>query len=285
MTNAAAKDKPKETGAALAAADAELHAADEAIADASRYAEEIQSTGEHGGEEAPVARVELTPEERAAVSRQIAKRQRQMGTAELDRLYPNAIVVNVGLKVNDPNIASSASRFLGLTDRTLYLINRFGSRFMSDTEVETTRTSIRELIEQYATEARQALEQGRLLVEKSRAEIDDWLTPTYTSTTLEKEFAVKARDTMTLVRALRQWDDAILNFASLEFNDGATIGQIDTMRVRERTLFMKVNRQCIRAVRAFNRRREEAGKKRANKAKATEAEQVAPASEAAEASA
>lgn len=270
MPKAAAKDQVQDNTTALAAADAELNAADAAIAEASKYAEAAQATGEHGGEEAPLVRTELTPEERAAVSRQIAKRQRQMGTAELERLYPSAIVVNVDLKVNDPNIASSAARFLGLTDRTLYLINRFGSRFMTDSEVETTRASIRELIEQYALEARQSLEQGQLLVEKTRGNRDDWLTPSYTSTTLEAGFAVKARDTMTLVRALRQWDEAILQFASLEFNDGASLGQIDTMRVRERTLFMQVNRQCIRAVKAFNRRRAEAAQKRINKAKAEE---------------
>lgn len=283
MPKAAAKDQVQENTAALVAADAELNAADAAIAEASQYAEAAQATGEHGGEEAPLVRTELTPEERAAVSRQIAKRQRQMGTAELERLYPSAIVVNVDLKVNDPNIASSAARFLGLTDRTLYLINRFGSRFMTDSEVETTRASIRELIEQYALEARQSLEQGQLLVEKTRGNRDDWLTPSYTSTTLEAGFAVKARDTMTLVRALRQWDEAILQFASLEFNDGASLGQIDTMRVRERTLFMQVNRQCIRAVKAFNRRRAEAAQKRINKAKAEE--QQVTATEPAEATA
>ncbi|MFC7436197.1 hypothetical protein ACFQNJ_16945 [Hydrogenophaga bisanensis] len=283
MPKAAAKDQVQDNTTALAAADAELNAADAAIAEASKYAEAAQATGEHGGEEAPLVRTELTPEERAAVSRQIAKRQRQMGTAELERLYPSAIVVNVDLKVNDPNIASSAARFLGLTDRTLYLINRFGSRFMTDSEVETTRASIRELIEQYALEARQSLEQGQLLVEKTRGNRDDWLTPSYTSSTLEAGFAVKARDTMTLVRALRQWDEAILQFASLEFNDGASLGQIDTMRVRERTLFMQVNRQCIRAVKAFNRRRAEAAQKRINKAKAEE--QQVTATEPAEATA
>lgn len=283
MPKAAAKDQVQDNTTALAAADAELNAADAAIAEASKYAEAAQATGEHGGEEAPLVRTELTPEERAAVSRQIAKRQRQMGTAELERLYPSAIVVNVDLKVNDPNIASSAARFLGLTDRTLYLINRFGSRFMTDSEVETTRASIRELIEQYALEARQSLEQGQLLVEKTRGNRDDWLTPSYTSTTLEAGFAVKARDTMTLVRALRQWDEAILQFASLEFNDGASLGQIDTMRVRERTLFMQVNRRCIRAVKAFNRRRAEAAQKRINKAKAEE--QQVTATEPAEATA
>lgn len=276
MPKAAAKDQVKENTTALAAADAELNAADAAIADATQYAEAAQATGEHGGATAPLDRKELAPEEREALSRQIASRQRQMGSDELERLYPSAIVVNVDIKVNAPNLASSAQRFLGLTDRTLYVINRFGSRFMSDSEVEVTRASIREHIEQYAQEARQSLEQAKLLVEKASSNRDDWLTPSYTSSTLEVKFGVKARDTMTLVRALRDWDEAILQFATLEFNDGASIGQIDTMRLRERTLFMQVNRQCIRAVKAFNRRRAEAAQKRINKAKAEE-QQVAAA--------
>ncbi|MBS3912799.1 MAG: hypothetical protein KGZ70_13530 [Hydrogenophaga sp.] len=245
-----------------AVVDAEMAAAEAAIADANQFAQATQQTGEHGGEAAPIEPQELSPEERAQVARQIARRQRKYGAAELERQYPSAIVVNVDLKLNDPNIASSASRFLGLTDRTLYLINRFGSRFMSDVEVETTRASIRELIEAYALEARQAVEQGEVMVAKAKESNDDWLSPCYTSSTLEAGFGVKARDTMTLVRALRMWDEAILHFASLEFNDGATIGQIDTMRLRERNLFLKVNRQCIRAVRAFNRRRAEAANKR-----------------------
>ena len=276
IPKAAAKDQVQDNTTALAAADAELNAADAAIADATQYAEAAQATGEHGGATAPLDRKELTPEEREALSRQIASRQRQMGNDELERLYPSAIVVNVDIKVNAPNLASSAQRFLGLTDRTLYVINRFGSRFMSDSEVEVTRASIREHIEQYAQEARQSLEQAKLLVEKASSNRDDWLTPSYTSSTLEVKFGVKARDTMTLVRALRDWDEAILQFATLEFNDGASLGQIDTMRLRERTLFMQVNRQCIRAVKAFNRRRAEAAQKRINKAKAEE-QQVAAA--------
>jgi len=283
MPKAAAKDQVQDNTTALAAADAELNAADAAIADATQYAEAAQATGEHGGATAPLDRKELTPEEREALSRQIASRQRQMGNDELERLYPSAIVVNVDIKVNAPNLASSAQRFLGLTDRTLYVINRFGSRFMSDSEVEVTRASIREHIEQYAQEARQSLEQAKLLVEKASSNRDDWLTPSYTSSTLEVKFGVKARDTMTLVRALRDWDEAILQFATLEFNDGASLGQIDTMRLRERTLFMQVNRQCIRAVKAFNRRRAEAAQKRINKAKAEE--QQVTATEPAEATA
>lgn len=248
-------------------ADSELAAAEAAIRDATSFADATHQSGETGADGVQVARTELSKDEREALSRDIAKRQRKLGTAELERLYPSAIVVNVDLKLNDPNIASSASRFLGLCDRTLYLINRFGSRFMTDSEVETTRGSIQTRIDSYALEAAQALEQGLALVGKAQeAGGEDWLSPSYTSATMDTQFSVKAKPTMNLVRALRAWDDAILQFAALEFNDGATVGQINTLRLRERKLVMDINRQCIRTINAFyKRQRDNSNKRRSQK--------------------
>lgn len=243
----------------VAAAATELAAAEEAINDASAFAEASRLSGDVGAEAGKVERTELTPTERADLSRKIAARQRNLGKAELEKQYPSALVVNVALKLNDPNIASSASRFLGLADRVLYLVNRFGFRFMSEAEIETIRASIRDRIEMYALEAVQAVEQGKTLITEAqaKAEIDDWLSPEYSSSSLETEFAVKARETMQLVKALRSWDEAILMFASLEFNSGATIGQIDTLRHRERRLFMDIHRTCVRTINAFYKRQKD----------------------------
>lgn len=250
----------------VAAAVSELAAAEEAIQDATAFAEASHQSGDVGADAGRIERTELTATERAALARKIASRQRSLGMAELEKQYPSALVVNVALTLNDPNIASSATRFLGLADRVQYLVNRFGFRFMSEAEIEAIRVSIREQIEVYAQEAAQAMEQGKMLIAEARAKAqergDDWLSPEYSSSSLQTEFAVKARETMQLVKASRSWDEAILMFASLEFNAGADIGQIDTLRHRERRLFMNIHRICVRTINAFYKRQKDKAKPR-----------------------
>lgn len=260
--SSALADASDATDEKTVAANNELEAAQEAISEASAFADASQQSGDVTADTGRVERTELTPAERATLSRKIAAKQRNLGRAELDRQYPSALVVNVALKLNDPNIASSATRFLGLADRVQYLVNRFGFRFMSEAEIETIRGHIRERIDVYAKEAAQAVEQGNTLIDeaKGKAGSDEWLSPTYSTSSLETEFAVKARETMTLVKALRSWDEAILMFASLEFNEGATIGQIDTLRHRERRLFMDIYRVCVLTINAFYKRQKEKAK-------------------------
>jgi hypothetical protein len=262
--------KTSNDAAAAISADTELVAAEAAIEEASTFADAAVSAGEVGQGAKRIDRKELTSEQRGQLSREIARRQRKLGQYELERFYESAIVVPMDVKLNNPHIASSATRFLGLTDRTLYMVNRFGSRFMSEADIDATREAVNKKIQRYEEEAAQALSQGLALTSEAKKENPDWLSPVYTSAALDTGFQVKTRDTVRLIKALRVWDQAILEFATLEFNDSATINQLETMRVRERSMFLDINTQCIRTIRAFYKRRNEAANKRSKAAVAEE---------------
>lgn len=241
------------------AADAEAAAADAAIDEAVEYANASISAGDSGQDIKPIERAQLSREERAALSRKIARRQRDLGIRELERAYPGTIVVPAGIAIGDPNIASSAQRFLGLTDRTLYLLNRFGSRFMGAVEVAKVNEIMEGLIQKYVDEARDSLSQGRLLTERAKVANanngDQWFEPQYTSKTLDISFGVKTRPALAIVRALQQWDAAIVEFAALDFNGEGDVDQIDSLRQRERRLFSDINRLCLRTIANVSRRR------------------------------
>lgn len=251
-------------------ADKEHAAAEQAISDAEKYANAAQQAGDAGEDAKPIQRTELTSEQRRELARKTAKRQRNLGQEELSRVYQGAIVVQRRIVVADPNIASSAIRFLGLVDRTYYLLNRFGLRYHTQSEVDVIRETLRSAVNAYCEEADSVMAQARELTHQAQQNTMDWLSPRYTSNTLEMDFDVKARDTMSLVRSLEVWDKAILEFAALEFNDTASIGQIDTMRQRERRLFMTVSKLCLRTIGGFSKRRVNlAGGKEADKQDAT----------------
>lgn len=262
---------PEKSPASGDSTDHEFVAAESAIDEAAAYANAAQAAGDAGEDAKPIERRELTLDERRELSRKIAKRQRKLGEDEFARLYPGTIVIQRQIVVADPAIASSANRFLPFVDRTLYLLNRFGNRYHTQAEVDAIRESIRALVDTYCNEAEAALSQGRELSEKAQENTMDWLTPTYTSNTLEKAFGVKARDTIKLILAMESWDKAILEFAALEFNDTASIGQIDTMRQRERRLFMGINRMCLRTIGGFSKRRDTMAQVKSEKAAPAEA--------------
>lgn len=236
--------------------DQQFVAAEQAIEEAAAYANASQAAGDAGEDAKPVQRTELSPEQRRELARKTAKRQRKIGDEELARVYPGTIVIQRSIVVSDPHLASSASRFLGLVDRTLYLVNRYGLRYHTQAEINTIRDTIRAAVDAYSSEAQAAVEQGQQLAQQAKAKIAEWLEPSYTSPTLEVNFGVKARDTISLIRALETWDKAILEFAGLEFNDTASIGQIDTLRQRERRLFMILSRLCLRTIGGFSKRRD-----------------------------
>ena len=266
--------------------DAELAAADLAIDDAAQYANQAQAAGEVTGEATAIKKQELSSEERRALSRSLARRQRDLGMEEMARVYPSTLVVNTRVTLNDPNIASSAQRFLGLVDRTNHLLTRFGFRFHKEGEVDTIRQALHETIKNYCDEANATFQQGQKLAAQEREKVIDWLTPTYTSHTIDVEFGVKSRDTISIVRALEVWDAAIIEFAALEFNDSASIGQIDTLRQRERVLFYAISKHCFRIIASFSKRRTKlasvrstgaAAGEKGDKAEAATAEAVAEA--------
>lgn len=231
-------------------------AAESAIAEAVQFANNAQAAGDAGPDARPVERKELSTEERRELARKTAKKQSKLGLAELERIYPSTIVIPRHVAISDTNIASSAQRFLGLVDRTLYTLNRYGTYYHTQSEVDKIREVLRELIDTYTNEADAAVTQAKLLADKAKEEAVDWLEPAYTTSTLDVEFGVKARDTLRVITGLETWDRAILGFAALEFNDTASIGQIDTMRQRERRLFMAISRMCLRTIGGLSKRRD-----------------------------
>lgn len=238
--------------------DAEVLEAQQAIAEAVQYANESIVAGDAGSGVEMIKSKELSVEERRSLSRSLARKQRELGMREFERVYPNTIVVPADITIGDPNIASSARRFLGLLDRTLYLFYRLAPRYMGAVEFEKVRIVIEKQISEYIQEAKATLDQGRELVEraKSAAELngDPWFEPKYTTTTLNINFGVKTRQVLGVVRALQQWDQAVVLFAALDFNGEGEVNQIMTLRQRERRLFQAINRTCLRTIYHLNRR-------------------------------
>ena len=237
----------------------ELEAADaaEAINEAADYANQSIAAGD-AGTEAPMRMSELTPEERAIRMRYTARLQREMGAQELDRRYRGAMVVPTDIRIGDTHIASSSLRFLGLTDRTLFILNRYGTDHLDAAEFDQVQNALSELIESYINEGKQSLEQGQELLKKRKemADLDGepWFSPEYSTTALDIQFDVKSRLTLSLVQAVHNWDKAILEFGTLDFNGGGDAQQVETLRRRERRLFREINRMCVRIVRSLGAR-------------------------------
>lgn len=230
--------------------------------------------------EAPTT--ELTESERAARNAERIKqfvkraaRQRNQGRLEMERTYTGVMVVDRDLKIYDPHIASSVTRFLALTDKTIYLLGRIGSQYMSDAQLEKIRQSIQDKIEAYVTEGRQAVAVAAELSQKGRAENFMWIEPHYIAPALDYKFQVKSRNTLALEEATRHWDEAIRLMCEMEFNAHASASQINEIRLRERRLFSDINRHCASIIFGMSRRSMAAAEK-AKPAGEAVADQVDP---------
>jgi hypothetical protein len=215
--------------------------------------------GDPGQPIGPTEKKTYTKEERRAMNSAIAKRQKKLGDEELRKQYAGVIVIPRQVTLYDPAVASSALRFLGAFDRAVFLLNRYGNQFFTDKEAEAMRESLLNPVEKYLTEAEASLEQARLLTnqvkEKMLAPDEDWLDTKYTTPTFQYEVSVKVKETLRFIRALSTWEQAILEFAALEFNDSGSIGQISTMRGHERRLVSAVHIMSVRTIRGVQRRR------------------------------
>jgi len=233
--------------------------ADQDINEAVDFVNAGMSIDDPGQTIQPIEKRTYTKEERRKMNSAIAKKQKRLGAEELNKQYAGVIVIPRQVVLYDPAVASSALRFLGVFDRAAFLLNRYGTQFFSDKEVDAMRASLLDPIEKYLTEAEASLEQARLLTaqvkEKMLCPEEDWLDTKYTTPTFEFEVSVKVKETLRFIRGLSTWEQAILEFAALEFNDSASIGQISTMRGRERRLVRAVYIMSVRTIQGVQRRR------------------------------
>jgi|APLak6261666328_1056055.scaffolds.fasta_scaffold03236_2 hypothetical protein len=183
-----------------------------------------------------------------------AARQRQQGLKELERVYSGVMVVDREIKIFDPHIASSVTRFLGLTDKTIHLVGRIGRHFMSDAQIEKLQQSIQEMCDTYVQEGRQAAAVAAELSQKGRAANFMWIEPHYLAPALEVKFQVKSRSTLALAEAAQHWDEAIRLMCEMEFNACTTSSQISEVRLRERRLFAALNKHCVTIIMGMSRR-------------------------------
>lgn len=175
----------------------------------------------------------------------MATRQRKLGAAELARVYEGVMVVSRDMQLFDPNIASSAQRFLALTDRTLHMLHRNGHRFLTAGELQKLISRMNEMIGEYVDEAKKAVDStGQLVQEKKSASID-WIEPKYLKPVFSETVNIKSRPIIGMANALMNWDKAIHNLTELEFNDEAVSSQSNELRRRERHLFSTINRFAI----------------------------------------
>lgn len=217
--------------------------------------EAIRAEGDHSGaaksDDAPAMTDEQREEERRLRTERAIKqasRQRKLGSQELERVYEGVMVVARDVTLNDPNIASSAQRFLALSDRTLHLLNRNGHRFIGAAELKKLQDRMNEMMAEYVAEAKQAYESTRQLLEDKKGASLDWIEPHYVKAVFSQSVNIKTRPMVLVADALMQWDKAIHNLCELEFNDEASASQANQVRRRERHLFSSINRFCIQTV-------------------------------------
>jgi len=172
----------------------------------------------------------------------------------MKRQYAATMVVERELKIFDPHIASSVTRFLALTDKTLYLLGRIGGQYMTEAQIDKVRASIQERVTEYANEGRHSLDAAAELNRKGRDSRPMWIEPHYTGAALDENFQVKSRLTLALVDAAKHWDEAIRLMCEMEFNACASESQIGEMRIRERRQFAGLNRLCASVVMGMSRR-------------------------------
>lgn len=204
-----------------------------------------------GGPAAP-----MTTQDRAQRSRERAKRQREMGRLEMERTYNGVMVVQRKLKINDQNVASSVTRFLALTDKTVHLLKRLGAQMMTPAQSEELMGSLQEKIDEYCAEGKQSLAASSKMLEDGKAADTEfmWITPVYVSSTLEHEFRIKSRNVLGLIDAIENWDTVMAQLSELEFNGKVTASQVDEARVRERRLFNDLNFLCYKLVMGMSRK-------------------------------
>src|SRR6218665_1589419 len=247
-----------ETMQASAQARQGLEELDEAAKLAQEAVEDVGVVAPHSGvrsaDAAEPAPAQASEADRIRLFIQRAARQRNQGREEMKRQYAATMVVERELKIFDPHIASSVTRFLALTDKTLYLLGRIGGQYMTEAQIDKVRASIQERVTEYANEGRHSLDAAAELNRKGRDSRPMWIEPHYTGAALDENFQVKSRLTLALVDAAKHWDEAIRLMCEMEFNACASESQIGEMRIRERRQFAGLNRLCASVVMGMSRR-------------------------------
>lgn len=177
-----------------------------------------------------------------------AKRQRERGREEMGRQYDGVMVVDRELEVFDPAIASSVTRFMALTDRTVHLLNRRGERFLETQQVDRILEAIESKISLYVKTGAEAKKFASQLVEKYSPAEYMWLNPRYTTSTLKHSFQIKTRLVVSLSDGAHDWDEAIRLMCELEFNGKVKSSEIAEVRRKERSLFSNLNYFCIQTI-------------------------------------
>ncbi|WP_091457769.1 hypothetical protein [Giesbergeria anulus] len=203
---------------------------------------------------AAAAAGDTSPEGRAQRQRERARRQREVGSKELKREYVGTMTVEQHLTINDPNVASSALRFLALTDRTLYLLKTMGVRMMSEDQCETLRDTLAAKIQEYCEESKKALSAANALLGDNRQADFHWIIPVYCAPALNETFQAKDRHLFPLIEAINAWDSTIAVINELEFNGKASFKQVDEVRSKERRLFSDISYFCYQVVMGLMRK-------------------------------
>lgn len=162
--------------------------------------------------------------------------QKQRGRAELVKPYVGALSVQKTLKYFDVNIASSAERFLGLIDLSLYTITRRGPLVLGADACDEILARFDQMVTKYidASHVAKVGSATAMKAEKDGSFGSEWLQPEYTQSAFECTIQAKHRLTTRLVDALSAWDTAIHDLSVLEWNGKVDAAQIAQVREEER---------------------------------------------------
>jgi hypothetical protein len=178
-----------------------------------------------------------------------AAKQKQRGRAELEKTYAGALSVEKVVEVFDVNVASSAERFMGLIDLSLYTLNRRGASVVGEGALEGILDQFDQMVGEYLADGRKTRDAAVALVMTERdTTLDEWITPNYTQSAFNAVVHAKHRLSTKVADGLKAWDEAIRELSILEWNGKVDGSQVQQARAQERRGLSAIHKFAAKAL-------------------------------------
>ncbi len=185
-----------------------------------------------------------------------AKTQKERGRAQLERVVVGAMAIRKDVEFFDVSIASSAERFLGLIDLSIYTINRRGEYILGETDAEKVMERFASLVNTYRDGAISERDQADVLLKNEQDLVfdEDWIVPEYRQTAFKMSVYIKHPSTLKVLDGLFAYDQLVRNLTILQWNGKVDQVRIDQARHHERQALSKIHQFAGSSLIGLNRR-------------------------------
>jgi hypothetical protein len=185
-----------------------------------------------------------------------AKTQKERGRAQLERVVVGAMAIRKDVEFFDVSIASSAERFLGLIDLSIYTINRRGEYILGETDAEKVMERFASLVSAYRDGAISERDQADILLKNEQDLVfdEDWIVPEYRQTAFKMSVYIKHPASLKVLEGLFAFDNLVKNLTVLQWNGKVDQVRIDQARHHERQALSKIHQFAASSLIGLNRR-------------------------------